>query len=147
MARPSKLELLSKFFPEIKQKSSKADKEAAVAYNTLACEVVLADQLRLFDQGYSRLGPGVLCVRLRDGADASSYLTVEDLQVDRAMAVACADAETETFLADVLRQIGSMDFEKAGLIMLVDNSSIQLFPIDREFPARSVQALLEEFSQ
>jgi hypothetical protein len=89
----------------------------------------------------------VLCVRLRDGADASSYLTVEDLQVDRAMAVACADAETETFLADVLRQIGSMDFEKAGLIMLVDNSSIQLFPIDREFPARSVQALLEEFSQ
>jgi len=29
---------------------------------------------------------------------------------------------------------------------MVDNSSVQLFPIDREYPARSVRALLEEYA-
>jgi len=146
MARPTKVELLSRFFPEIKEKSSKGDKQAAIAYNTLACEVVLADQLRLYDIGLRKQGAGVLCVRLQRGDRESSYLTAQDLQADRDQAASQGHTALESFLSDVLSQIASIDPEQAGLVLLLDNSSAQLFPIPRDFPARGVQALLEEFA-
>lgn len=146
MARPTKAELLSRFFPEIQEKSSKGDKQAAIAYNTLACEVVLADQLRLFDAGLAKHGPGVLCVRLQRGDRESSYLPVADIQMDRDLAAGQGHTALETFLSDVLSQLGSIDPETAGLVLLLDNSSAQLFPIPRDYPARGIQALLEEFA-
>lgn len=146
MSRPSKIELLSRFFPEIREKSSKADKEQSIAYNTLACEVVLADLLRLYDKGLAKYGPGALCVRLHQGGGESSYLCSADLTADRQRARDDGAADLESFFSGVLAQIESVNPEKAGMIMLVDNSSVQLFPIDREFPAQSVQALLEEFA-
>jgi hypothetical protein len=146
MSRPSKLELLSRFFPEIKTKVSKADKEQSIAYNTLACEVVLADLLRLYDKGLAAHGPGSLCVRLHQGAGESSYLSLVDLQADQQRAHADGATELEAFFSGVITQLSSINPEKAGMVMLVDNSSVQLFPIDREYPARSVQALLEEFA-
>jgi hypothetical protein len=146
MARPGKLELLSRFFPEIKQKVGKGDKEQSIAYNTLACEVVLADLLRLYDNGLAKHGPGALCVRLHQGAGESSYLATVDLKEDHQRAKEDGDTGLESFFSGVISQIDAINPQKAGLVMLVDNSSIQLFPIDREFPARSVQALLEEFA-
>jgi len=146
MARPSKLELLSRFFPEIKQSVSQSEKEQSIAYNTLACEVVLADLLRMFDNGYAIYGPGVLTVRLQAKAADSTYVSVIDLQSDREQARKDADSDTESFLAGVLEKVTIISPDKAGLILLIDNSSAQLFPIERDFPARSVKALLEEFS-
>jgi hypothetical protein len=136
MPRPSKIELLSRFFPEIKEKTSKADKEQAIAYNTLACEVVLADLLRLYDKGLVTHGPGALCVRLHQGAGESAYLSVADLR----------DSGIEESMRTMIEEIQRINPEKAGLVLMVDNSSIQLFPIDRDYPARSVEALLEEFA-
>jgi hypothetical protein len=52
----------------------------------------------------------------------------------------------ETFFKDLVAEIDRINPEKAGLVLLVDKSSAQLFPIDREYPARSIEALLEEFS-
>jgi hypothetical protein len=146
MARPTKAELLGRFFPEIREKSSKGDKQAAIAYNTLACEVVLADQLRLFDAGRAKHGPGVLCVRLQRGDRESSYLAASDLQMDLDMAASQGHTALETFLSDVLSQLSTIDPEKAGLVLLLDNSSAQLFPIPRDYPARGIQSLLEEFA-
>jgi hypothetical protein len=146
MPRPNKIELLSRFFPEIREKATKADKEQAIAYNTLACEVVLADLLRLFDNGFRKYGNGALCVRLHKGASESSYLALSDLKEDQQRAQDDGDTGLESFFTSVIDQIDRINPEKAGLVMLVDNSSVQLFPIDREYPARSVQALLEEYA-
>lgn len=146
MSRPSKIELLSRFFPEIKEKVSKADKEQSIAYNTLACEVVLADLLRLYDKGLSQHGVGALCVRLHKGANESAYLAISDLRADQEQARLAGDTGIETSMKAMVDEIERINPEKAGLVLMVDNSSIQLFPIDREFPARSVQALLEEFA-
>jgi hypothetical protein len=146
MPRPSKIELLSRFFPEIKEKVSKSDKEQSIAYNTLACEVVLADLLRLYDQGFSKHGPGALCVRLNRGAGESSYLSVVDLRADEQQARRSGDAGIESSMKAMIVEIERVNPDKAGLVLMVDNSSIQLFPIDRDYPARSVQALLEEYA-
>jgi len=146
MARPSKFELLSRFFPEIRRKAGKGDKEQSIAYNTLACEVVLADLLRLFDKGLAQYGPGALCVRLNQGANESSYLALSDLKQDQQQAREDDASGLESFFSGVISKISELDPAKVGLVMLVDNSSVQLFPIDREYPARSVQALLEEFA-
>lgn len=146
MPRPSKIELLSRFFPEIKEKSNKSDKEQSIAYNTLACEVVLADLLRLYDKGLAVHGPGALCVRLHQGAGESAYLSVEDLRADQQQARAAGDTGIEASMRSMIEEIQRINPKKAGLVLMVDNSSIQLFPIDREYPARSVEALLEEFA-
>lgn len=146
MPRPSKIELLSRFFPEIKEKSSKADKEQSIAYNTLACEVVLADLLRLYDKGFSTYGPGALCVRLHQGAGESAYLSIGDLRADQQQARLAGDTDIESSMKSMVDEIERINPEKAGLVLMVDNSSIQLFPIDRDYPARSIEALLEEFA-
>lgn len=145
MTRPSRLELLSKFFPELRQPGSKGDKEASLRYNTLACEAVLADQLHLFDNGFAIHGPGVLCSRLREQAPGSGYLSLADLQADHTEAVRANDISVATFLADVISQVESTNFDRCGLILLIDNSSMRVLPIDRDHPASTIQAMLEEF--
>lgn len=146
MARPTKLELLRRFFPEVMEKGgSKGDKEAAMKVNTLACEAVLADLLSLYDKGLAQRGLGVLCLRLHKDAQESSYISLEDFRADRDMASRGGSTDLETFLTDVIDQIERTSPEKAGLIMLLDNSSAQLFPISKEYPARSIQALMEEY--
>lgn len=147
MARPTKLELLQRFFPEVLDSTgSKGDKEAALKVNTLACEAVLADLLNLYDKGLARLGPGALCLRLQRDAQESSYISREDFEADRAMAHDAGLAELETFLADVITQVDQTNPEKAALILLLDNSNAQLFPLDRSYPARSIQAMMEEYA-
>lgn len=146
MPRPTKIELLSRFFPEIRNKSTKADKEAAIAYNTLAAEVILADQLRLYDNGRAKHGPGVLCVRLHNEAAESAYLPLRDIQIDLDTAKSQGHTAMETFFKDLVAEIARINPDKAGLVLLVDKSSAQLFPIDREYPARTIEALLQEFS-
>lgn len=147
MPRPSKAELLARFFPEIKTKASRAEREQAIAYNTLACEVVLADLLRLFDQGHAAQGDGVLCLRLHSGANESSYLCAADLAHDREMAAAHGDTALEASLQSVLTALASCDPAEVGLVLLVDNSSLQLLPISRHYPARTIETLLQEFSE
>ena len=87
MSRPSRIELVAKFFPELMEgKSTGGDREAAIQYSLLACEVVMADLLQKFDREHDKYGPGVLCMRLNKGARKSEYLTLKDLQDDYDMA-------------------------------------------------------------
>jgi len=148
MTRPSRLELLSRFFPELGKPTlgSNGDREASIRYNTLACEAVLADQLHLFDIGFQEHGPGVLCLRLRRDAKTSGFVSLDELQADHADAVRANDTEIASFLADLISQIESTNFERCGLILLVDNSSMRVLPIDRDYPASAIQAMLEEFA-
>jgi hypothetical protein len=147
MGRPSRLELLQRFFPELQQqRGSAGDRQAAITYNTLACEAVLADQLRLFDAGHRRLGPGALAVRLQAGQPASTYLPLADLQADRDQARAAGDRATETFLSEVLEAIGRLDPDQVGLVLLIDNSRAQLLPIPRAYPARAIETMLQELA-
>lgn len=146
MARPSKFELVTKFFPDLAKGGTKADRDQSIAYNTLACEVVLADQIRLYDKGLHRYGPGVLTVRLQDGAQESSYLPLEDLQHDRDLAAQHGHDDIGKLLCDVISQVETINPERFALLLLIDNTSAQLFPIEREHPARSVQVLLEEMA-
>lgn len=145
MARPSRYELLTKFFPEINQ-GSKGDKEAAIRFNTLAAEAILADQIRIFDIGYEADGPGVLVLRIYAGAKESTYITLDDLGEDLATAERFNDEDTADFLADVLEKAKGFNYAKGVMLMLLDNSSAQLFLVDRKHPAASIEAMLKEFA-
>ena len=145
MARPSRYELLTKFFPEINQGTA-GDKEAAIRFNTLAAEAILADQIRIFDIGYQADGPGVLILRIYAGAKESTYVTLDDLAEDLNTAERFGDEDTADFLADVLEKAKEFNVSKGVMLMLLDNSSAQLFIVDRDHPAASVEAMLKEFS-
>jgi len=112
----------------------------------LACEVIVADQLKYFDQGFEAAGAGVLCVRLHNKAERCEYLPLSELVADHDLAIRSNDQSTKDFLSDLINQIKNTNFDKCGLVLLCDNSSAQAFPIDREFPAKSIQAMLEEFT-
>lgn len=145
MARPTKLELLRRFFPEvIDSVGTKGDKEASLRINTAACEAILADLITLYDKGLADRGPGALCVRLHQQAQESSYIALGDFKADLDMASRNQSTDLEGFLSDVIEQIENTNPDKAALVLLLDNSSAQLFPVGREFPARSIQALMEE---
>lgn len=143
MSKLSRPELLLKFFPEIASKVTKGDREAAVRYNMLACEAILADQLMLYDKGYERQGPGVLCVRIHRDASESCYLPLVDLQADLETAQRSGNHSLEEFLKDAVSQVEGCNISKAGLIMLLDNSTAQVFRLDREYPAKEIKAMLE----
>ncbi len=143
MARPTRSELLARFFPEITSaKGSVGDRDGAIRVNTLAAEAILADQIRLFDLGFERLGPGVLVNRLYNGAPESAFVALEDFGADHAMAERSGDQGTADFLGDVIDQIEAFNFAKGVLVMLIDISACQLFQIDRDHPAKSIEAQL-----
>ena len=57
MSRPSRIELVAKFFPELMEgKSTGGDREAAIQYSLLACEVVMSDLLQKFDREHDKYG-------------------------------------------------------------------------------------------
>ena len=114
--------------------------------NTLACEAVLADLLRLYDNGIAMCGLGVLCLRLHRDAQESSFISLEDLRADRDTANQSGSTDLESFLLGVIDQIEGSSPDRVALILLLDNSSAQLFPVSKEYPARSIQALMEEYA-
>ena len=85
-------------------------------------------------------------MRLHEGAGESAYLAVSDLRADQEQAHKAGDTGIESSMKAMVDEIERINPEKAGLVLMVDNTSVQLFPIDREYPARSVSALLEEFA-
>lgn len=146
MPRPSRIELMRRFFPELGQTGSRGETKAAIELNTRACEAVLADQIELFDTFYKERGPGALCLKLAGGDRASHYVTLDDFCQDLLTADAADDVGTANTLKEVIRAIKGNDFGEKILILLIDNSAASLLPVPREYPARSIQALQEEFT-
>ncbi len=144
--RPSRLEMVNKFFPELKEGSTKADREAAIQYNLLACEVVLADLLQKFDREYEKYGPGVLCMRLHKGARKSEYLTQKEVQGDYDLAVQDGAKDLQSQLKEVVDAIKNSNVNQCGLVMRVDNSGLGVMRIPRDNPASALKALMEELT-
>lgn len=147
MSRPSRIELVAKFFPELMEgKSTGGDREAAIQYSLLACEVVMSDLLQKFDREHDKYGPGVLCMRLNKGARKSEYLTLKDLQDDYDMAESDGLTELSKQLKGAVDVIKESNINQCGLLMRVDNSGIGIMRIPRENPASAVKAMMEEIS-
>ena len=144
--RPSRLEMVNQFFPELKEGSTKADREAAIQYNLLACEVVLSDLLQKFDREYEKYGPGVLCMRLHKGARKSEYLTEKEVQGDYDLAIEDGAIDLQTQLKEVVDAIQSSNVNHCGLIMRVDNSGLGVMRIPRDNPASALKAMMEELT-
>ena len=144
MSEPrSRAHLLRKFFPEFGS-GTEADREAATRINVMACEAILSDLIKLYDDGYTEFGPGVLTLRLAKGQRESGYYSHEDAKADR------HDAQTEgarsvvEFMDTVIEAVDGLNPKKDVLLMLCDNTSIRLFALNRDYPADAVQQMLEE---
>ena len=146
MSRPSRIEMVAQFFPELREGSTKADREAAIQYNLLACEVVMADLLQKYDREFEKYGPGVLCMRLNKGARKSEYLTEKEVQTDYDLAVSDGHKDLQTQLKGVLDAIRGSNINQCGLIMRVDNSGLGVMRIPRENPASALKAMMEEIT-
>lgn len=138
--------MVNQFFPELKEGSTKADREAAIQYNLLACEVVLSDLLQKFDREYEKYGPGVLCMRLHKGARKSEYLTEKEVQGDYDLAIEDGAIDLQTQLKEVVDAIQSSNVNHCGLIMRVDNSGLGVMRIPRDNPASALKAMMEELT-
>lgn len=146
MARPSRIELMRRFFPELGTTGTSGETEAAIQLNTRACEAILADQIELFDRFYEQQGAGVLCLKLADGDRQSFYVTLEAFCEDLLIAESSADTGSASLLREVIRSIKTTDFKQQILVLLIDNSRASLLPLSREYPAKAIQAMQEEFT-
>lgn len=144
MSRPSRIELMRRFFPELGRTGTTGETEAAIELNTRACEAILADQIRLFDEFHATHGDGALVLKLADGDRNSFYATLDDFCVDLTTAERNCDFSSSSFLKEVIRVIKTTDIATHALVLLIDNSQVSVLPIPREYPARAIQALQEE---
>ncbi|OUW87058.1 MAG: hypothetical protein CBD74_01870 [Saprospirales bacterium TMED214] len=145
--RPSRIEMVHQFFPELKEGPlTKSDREAVIRYNLLACEVVLSDLLQKFDREHEKHGPGVLCMRLHKGARKSEYLTEKEVQSDYDLAVQDGAKELQTQLKGVVDAIQNSNINQCGLVMRVDNSGLSVIRIPRDNPASALEAMMQELS-
>ena len=146
MYRPSRPELVAKFFPELLQNlgASDGDKEAIVGINTRATEAVLQDFIGLYDTAAAVLGEGVLAVRLsKDNKKESNFVTLEELQLDADDAVKVGDDHIASSLGDIISIVSGMNTEQAVPLLLID-SRLTLCLLKRDNPAAAITAMMEE---
>jgi hypothetical protein len=146
MARPSRIELVKRFFPELGSTGTGGETEAAIEINTRACEAILSDQIKLYDEFYEASGPGILCLKLAEGDRRSHYVTLDDLCADLLLAEGSFQPDVASFLKDAIRATKSLDQTANVLIMLMDGSKTSLLPLSRDYPAKMIQALQEEIT-
>lgn len=144
--RPSRDQLVGKFFPELSKPGTSGDKEASQEICLRACEAILRDMIALYDAGRCCCGPGVLCVRLSKGERKSDFMCADDIRLDLQDAQDGGDSDTAAFLDQVLSKIVSTNPDRAALLLLVDNSSARVYVVDRDNPTGFIKPLLEEVS-
>jgi hypothetical protein len=143
MSRPSRLELLRKFFPELGDTGTGGETEAAIAINTRACEAVLADMIGLFDKSFKEKGAGILSLNLALQDRGGCYVTLDELCEDLLAADAMGQNDVSTMLKDTISVVRLNNYEERVLLMLIDRSRASLLPIPRDRPARSIQKAQE----
>jgi len=146
MNRPSRPELVAKFFPELLQNlgASDGDKEAIVGINTRATEAVLQDFIGLYDTAAAVRGEGVLAVRLtKDNKKESNFVTLEELQLDADDAVRFGDDHIASALEYIISMVSDMGTESEVPMLLIDSRMV-LCPIKRDKPAAAITAMMEE---
>lgn len=143
MPKPTRIELIKKFFPNLGDATPGAETEESVALNTRTAEAILADLINVCDCLREQKGDGMLGLRLVEPGDGF-YLTVDDLCSDLLAAEAAGDRGSVSFLKEAIRVAKANNFNEAVLLLLVDNSGARLSAVPREYPAKGVQLLQEE---
>lgn len=147
MSRPSRLELLRKFFPELGGTGAGPATEAAIAINTRACEAILADLIQAFDREFRRRGAGVLHLNLQlQGLlrEKAVYVPLDDLCADLVTAERHQDFAISGMLRDVISTVKCNNYDERVLILLTDRSSSSLLPVSRDHPATCIQRAQED---
>lgn len=133
----------------LEAKGTSGDQEASKQFNIRACEAILKDQIDLYDKFHGQWGPGVLLNKLAGGPSGGSrdslYMSLDDLDADISVADQAGDTNM-AFLKDIKKQVENTNFHQCALIGIVDNTGARVFQIDRDYPAKRIQALMEEFT-
>ena len=129
----------------LEAKGTSGDQEASKQFNIRACEAILKDQIDLYDKFHGQWGPGVLLNKLAGENRDSLYMSLDDLDADISVATAAGDTDM-AFLKDIKEQVENTNFHQCALIGIVDNTGARVFQIDRDYPAKRIQALIEEFT-
>lgn len=150
MARPKPTELLVKFFPELIDKSvSSSNKEASKELNVRICEAIISDLIGKFDSLMSYMGEGALIVKLaskhgKPNVEKQNYINKFSLEQDLKEAQKEGDTTVIEFLKDVLAKVNKCQFDEEICILLLDNSGGSAAIIPREYPAKRIQAMMDE---
>lgn len=145
--RPRRAELISRFFPEIRQQLLPSEREAIAQLSLRSSEAILADFISQYDRyrAWADHEPGILHVSLDGPEHTAFWMSIEDIHGDiRQTHVPPGDDRTREFLVQVLDAIKRYDSADYALIVLTDYSTTQLFPIRRDNPAKSLEAMFEE---
>lgn len=144
MSRPTRIDLLRKFFPELGRTGTGAETEAAIAINTRAGEAIMSDLIGVFDREYREQGPGVLCLNLALEDRSGYYVTLDEFCADLLISDGLGQTDVSSMLKDVISTTRLNNYDEQVLVMLIDNSHASLLPIPREFPAQGLQEAQEE---
>lgn len=148
--RPEREGFVELFFPELHKQNSAADREAYVRLSMAACESILHDFAKLYDKGFAAKGPGILVIRLHGGLanakDASEYMSLDEIREDLEMASKMGHSNFFTFFEDAINAAESAGVTSGAYapVMLVDNSSVRVYLVDKANPTGDIASMLEE---
>jgi hypothetical protein len=143
--RPDREELLRLFFPPAPTSgagvgfSTKGDAEAADELNLRACEAILVDLIGEFDKCFEEEGRGILIINLQIKDRQTHYYSLQDAERD--YAAAYDNNEECAAIADMVQAIRDFNPARAALLAIVDYTKLQVFPVDREFPAKEIERM------
>lgn len=147
MNKPSRPELLAKFFPELTEQKTSSGREASAALALRSSEMILIDMINQFDKLFTTHGsaPGILMVSIANNKNrhVARWYSYEDCSEDIGLARDSKDTATESFLTSIRDSIIRFDTTDYALIALSDNTTHSVLPIPRDHPAKGIEKLIE----
>ncbi|MBG46163.1 MAG: hypothetical protein CMB76_06550 [Euryarchaeota archaeon] len=147
MARPKPVELLTKFFPELIDKTVAAsNKEASKELDVRICEAIMSDMIRHFDTIRSYLGDGAIILNLLSEhvQERQNYVNKFMMEQDLKDAEENKDTVVIEFCKDALNTFDTTDFKKEICFILIDKSGGSILKLPRENPAKRIEEMMSE---
>lgn len=147
MARPKPVELLTKFFPELIDKTVAAsNKEASKELDVRICEAIMSDMIRHFDTIRGYLGDGAIILNLLSEhvQERQNYVNKFMMEQDLKDAEANKDTIVIEFCKDALNTFDTTDFKKEICFILIDKSGGSILKLPRENPAKRIEEMMSD---
>ena len=147
MARPKPVELLTKFFPELIDKTVAAsNKEASKELDVRICEAIMSDMIRHFDTIRGYLGDGAIILNLLSEhvQERQNYVNKFMMEQDLKDAEENKDTIVIEFCKDALNTFDTTDFKKEICFILIDKSGGSILKLPRENPAKRIEEMMSE---
>ena len=147
MARPKPIELLTKFFPELIDKTVAAsNKEASKELDVRICEAIMSDMIRHFDSVRSYLGDGAIILNLLSEhvQERQNYVNKYMMEQDLKDAEENKDTTVIEFCKDALRTFDATDFKKDICFIFIDKSGGSILKLPRDNPAKRIEEMMSE---